>query len=134
VTVTQQAETVARHAPNCVPLRRTVTQFRMPRGEPFARIPLRIDPDDLAAAEEAAGRGATDRSTVLRRWITLGRVAEGAGWHPGAPEWRHSAARRPQEAPAAPQAPRRAPASVQPAHPVQIDADLHRKLQKPGKR
>lgn len=48
----------------------------MPRGEPFARIPLRLEADDLAEAERLADAEGTDRSAILRRWITRGRQVE----------------------------------------------------------
>jgi hypothetical protein len=88
----------------------------MPRGTPYARIPLRLDPDDLDAAERAAEAEDTDRSTILRRWISRGRDAEE---HPA----RQSHAQQPQ----APKPPRR-PAT--PAHRVEITPRQARSLSK----
>lgn len=43
---------------------------------------LRLLPDSLAAARSTAAAEGTDVSTVLRRWMSLGRAAELAGWRP----------------------------------------------------
>lgn len=62
-------------------------------------VGLRLLPDSVAAADETATAEGTDRSTVLRRWMGLGRAAEAAGWDPAAPARRPADPHRPAPRP-----------------------------------
>lgn len=113
-------------APRTVPQRAQLWDSPgMPRGEPLTYVALRIRPADADAAQTIAGAEHTDRSAVLRRWITLGRLAE-----QNRPEEPPRTARSPQRQAHAPQTPPRTPAAVQPAHPVMMDPRQVRSISK----